>query len=236
MVDIFFIRRLWILSNHSYILTVTPSILLAGRIGCHTAAGVLALTTGVWADLRANRGPNIAVETANVLSAVIDGMIAISLIYFLSRRQSGQDRTDGIVRWLMGYAVNSGAIMMIVSLTITITYAKVQESLLFVGLVIAVGKIYANSLLGSLNARRFLRDMHTHNTAVGSKSSPIELSRIQASSTQRPIEIYREKTQITDHISSHPVDMSDDSRWELHTTTIDDDDSSHRKEKPPTTA
>ena len=34
----------------------------------------------------------IAVEVANVLSATIDGIIAISLIYFLYHRQSGQEK------------------------------------------------------------------------------------------------------------------------------------------------
>ncbi|KAK7689158.1 hypothetical protein QCA50_007849 [Cerrena zonata] len=228
MVDIFFIRRLWILSNHSYLLTVGTSILLAGRIGCHTAASGLALSIGVWEDLRASRVSYISVEVANGLAAAVDAIIALSLIYFLHRRRSGQDRTDGIVRWLMGYTINSGAAIMVVSLTIAITYAKVTESLLSIGLVIAISKIYVNSLLGSLNARRLFREINTNPTAPTSKSSHIELSALRNATVQpRPIQIYRDKTQITDAAGSRSLD--------IHVNTFEDDNDylSHRKHQLP---
>ncbi|KAK7689140.1 hypothetical protein QCA50_007831 [Cerrena zonata] len=196
----FFIRRIWILSNHSYILTVGTSILLAARIGCHTAAAVFALLAGTWSKFQASAGPNITVEVSNAVSAAVDGIIATSMIYYLYRGQTGQERTDGIVRWLMTYAINSGAIMMVVSLAIAITYVKVKESLLFLGLVMIVSKLYANSLLGTLNARSILRNKTARGGIAGSNA--IELSKFQGSSGQvRPIEIYREKTQVTDAVA-----------------------------------
>ncbi|CAL1703702.1 unnamed protein product [Somion occarium] len=200
-VEGFFIRRMWILSNHSYVLTFGTAFLLCARIGCHTTAAVFALTSGTWADFQAAPGPNITVEVSNALSAAVDAIIATSMIYYLHRGQSGQARTDGVVKWLMSYAINSGAMMMIVSLAIAITYVKVKESLLFLGLVMIVSKLYANSLLGT----QLLRSKTARAAGVGgsSRSNAYELSKIQVTSSgqMRPIEIYREKTQVTDAVA-----------------------------------
>ncbi|KAI0069883.1 hypothetical protein K474DRAFT_1713821 [Panus rudis PR-1116 ss-1] len=200
MVEGFFIRRIWILSNHSYILTFTTAFLLFSRIVCHTTAAGFALTSDTWAEFQAAPGPNITVEVSNALSAAVDAIIALSMIFYLHRGQSGQARTDGVVKWLMSYAVNSGALMMVVSLAIAIVYVKVQESLLFLGLVMIVSKLYANCLLGTLNARDYLRSKTVRGQNVSSRSNAFELSKIQVTSSgqMRPIEIYREKTQITD--------------------------------------
>ncbi|KAK7676404.1 hypothetical protein QCA50_020622 [Cerrena zonata] len=186
------------------------------------------LSIGVWEDLRASRVSYISVEVANGLAAAVDAIIALSLIYFLHRRRSGQDRTDGIVRWLMGYTINSGAAIMVVSLTIAITYAKVTESLLSIGLVIAISKIYVNSLLGSLNARRLFREINTNPTTPTSKSSHIELSALRNAVVQpRPIQICRDKTQITDVTGSRSLD--------IHINSFKDDNDylSHRKHQFP---
>ncbi|CAL1703701.1 unnamed protein product [Somion occarium] len=201
-VEGFFIRRMWIRKFKE-----SETAFNANRCAhsCHTTAAVFALTSGTWADFQAAPGPNITVEVSNALSAAVDAIIATSMIYYLHRGQSGQARTDGVVKWLMSYAINSGAMMMIVSLAIAITYVKVKESLLFLGLVMIVSKLYANSLLGTLNARQLLRSKTARAAGVGgsSRSNAYELSKIQVTSSgqMRPIEIYREKTQVTDAVA-----------------------------------
>ncbi|KAI0081404.1 hypothetical protein K474DRAFT_1656530 [Panus rudis PR-1116 ss-1] len=202
IVEGFFLRRMWILSKHSYTLVFGTVFLLLVRVGCHTTALVLGLQQGTWDKFRSGEASNITVEVSNSLSAAVDSIIAISMIYYLHRGQGDIEKTNSIVRWLMGYTVNSGAIMMIVSLAIVITYAKVQESLIFLGLVTMVSKVYANCLYGTLNARRMLRNMPSSREQYSSRSrgGAIELSKLQVTSGQtRPrIEIYQEKTQITD--------------------------------------
>ncbi|KAI0071809.1 hypothetical protein K474DRAFT_493998 [Panus rudis PR-1116 ss-1] len=212
IVEGFFIRRLWILSHGSWIMLVVTIPLLIARIGlvaCHTTAVGYALTSGTWVQFQAARLPNITVEVSNALSASIDGIIALSLIYYLYRGRSGVSRTDSIVRWLMSYAVNSGAMMMIVSLAIAITYVQVKDSLVFMGLVTIVSKLYANALLGTLNARTMLRSktMTLSGGNLNSSAAPhtFELSRLQAASGHAhpgPIQIFQEKTQVTDAHSS----------------------------------
>ncbi|CAL1703733.1 unnamed protein product [Somion occarium] len=118
------------------------------------------LLSPTWVSFQEKFAPNLCVEVANGLSASVDGIIAASMIFFLRRSQTGFKRTDGVLRWLMAYSVNTGAIMMIVSISIAITYSKVQGSLVFAGLVTIVSKLYANSFLGTLNARDIVRNKH----------------------------------------------------------------------------
>ncbi|CAL1703731.1 unnamed protein product [Somion occarium] len=156
----FYIRRIWILSGHIVLLTIGLATLLAARIGFHTTSAVYTLLSPTWVSFQEKFAPNLCVEVANGLSASVDGIIAASMIFFLRRSQTGFKRTDGVLRWLMAYSVNTGAIMMIVSISIAITYSKVQGSLVFAGLVTIVSKLYANSFLGTLNARDIVRNKH----------------------------------------------------------------------------
>ena len=73
----------------------------------------------------------ITVQVANSLAAFTDGFIALSLIYLLWRKRTGQQRsalsnfdlcladlkkplprTNGILNWLIIYTINSGAVTM----------------------------------------------------------------------------------------------------------------------------
>ncbi|KAI0070663.1 hypothetical protein K474DRAFT_744839 [Panus rudis PR-1116 ss-1] len=199
----FFLRRMWILSKGSIPLVAGTAFLLAARIGCHTTAMVLGIEVKTWEAFREDQGSNITVQVSNSLSAVVDGIIALSMIYYLRKGQGDIEKTNDMIRRLMAYTVNSGAIMMIVSLGVTITYATAKESLVFLGFVTMVSKVYANCLYATLNARRVLRNISKgeSNFTNQSRHGAIELSKFTVSPTgTRPgrIEIYQEKTQITD--------------------------------------
>ncbi|KAI0081386.1 hypothetical protein K474DRAFT_1337809 [Panus rudis PR-1116 ss-1] len=199
IVEGFFIRRIWIMSNRNYFLVIVPAFLLVTRLVCHTTAAVFALLSDTWAEFQASEGPNITVEISNAVGAAVDGIIAALMIWYLHRNQSGMARTDGVVRWLMSYTIHSGALMMCVSLAIAITYVTLKESLTFLGLVMIVSKLYANSLLGTLNARGMLR-RQTANAPAADSGGRYELSKFQVASQMRRIEIYRERTEVTDAV------------------------------------
>ncbi|KAK7693078.1 hypothetical protein QCA50_002643 [Cerrena zonata] len=94
----------------------------------------------------------------NSLSAITDGVIAITMIVLLWPTQKGFNyRMDSVLRWAITYTVNTGAISMIVSVTIAITHSILKHNLIFAGLVILTAKLYANALLGMLNARHRMR-------------------------------------------------------------------------------
>ncbi|EED82438.1 predicted protein [Postia placenta Mad-698-R] len=80
--------------------------------------------------------PAILLFVRVVLSAVVDLVIAALLIYYLQSNQSLSQR--------------------IVSIAIVLTFALINGSFLFLGLVEIQSKLYANSFLATLNARQHL--------------------------------------------------------------------------------
>ncbi|CAL1703592.1 unnamed protein product [Somion occarium] len=156
----FYIRRIWILSNRSIWLVVILSTILFTRISFGIATFTLMLTLDNWLSFRQEIGPLFTVAFGIALALFMDFLIASVLIFYLLRNRSGLRRTDHIVTFLIAYAVNTGAITMVVSAAIVFTFVFLKSSLLFAGLNIASGKLYANSLLGTLNARQILRERH----------------------------------------------------------------------------
>lgn len=96
-------------------------------------------------------------ELGLVLSAVTDVTIATVLIYSLRKSRTGFKKTDHVVEKLMVYAVHTGAITSLGSLGVVFMFVFMKESIAFAGLSAITNKLYANSLLGTLNARQALR-------------------------------------------------------------------------------
>ncbi|KAK7693114.1 hypothetical protein QCA50_002680 [Cerrena zonata] len=179
LVQGYYIRRIWILSGHMVLLIIGLVVLLAARIGFHTTSAVYTFISPTWVTFQGGFAANLCVEVANGLSASVDGIIAASMIFFLQRSRTPFKRTDGVLRWLMAYSVNTGLIMMIFSISIAITYSRVQGSLVFAGLVTIVSKLYANSFLGTLNARDIIRGKHLVQTTTALDSRGFELPKYQ---------------------------------------------------------
>ncbi|KAK7676651.1 hypothetical protein QCA50_020395 [Cerrena zonata] len=141
---------------HFYCLSNSPNNPLTGRRVDRT-----------WSSFHGSHAwANLTVIVANSLSAVVDGTIALMMIYFLKQNRTGVERTDNAIRWIMAYTVNSGAITMFGSIAIIIMFHAMENSLLFAGVVLVVSKLYANSLLGALNSRHLVRKKLNHQTTA----------------------------------------------------------------------
>ncbi|KAK7693075.1 hypothetical protein QCA50_002640 [Cerrena zonata] len=158
LVEGYYIWRIWILSNRSRILNVVLVDGYIHNVGFTACTGVYTLLAGTWENFQGSFGPNFSVIMTNSFSAVIDSLIAITMIILLRRGQKGFNyNMDSVLRWIMTYTVNTGAISMVISVIIAITYSTLRENLIFAGLVVLTGKLYANALLGMLNARNLMR-------------------------------------------------------------------------------
>ncbi|KAK7691493.1 hypothetical protein QCA50_004892 [Cerrena zonata] len=180
----FYIRRIWLLSGKKILPVVFLSLVFVTCVAFHMTASIYTFLTDTWIGYFETFGATLSVETANALSAALDGLIAASMIFLLYRSQTGIQRTDGILRWLMVYAVNTGAVTMIFSIAIAITYALEHESLVVSGMTTIVSKLYANSFLGYLNARGIIRAKSQKSTAltvIG--SSGFELPAVRSGSS-----------------------------------------------------
>ncbi|KAK7693059.1 hypothetical protein QCA50_002624 [Cerrena zonata] len=79
------------------------------------------------------------------------------MFFFLWRSRTGLKRSDSVIRWLISYVVNTGVVVMLGSIAVAITFSVLKGNLVFAGLIILQGKLYANAFLGTLNARKMMR-------------------------------------------------------------------------------
>jgi len=87
-----------------------------------------------------------------------DLSVAVSLCYHLHRSRTGFERTDGIIKILMQYTVNTGLLVAIDAAAGMICYILMPHNLIFLGFYLLLSKLYLNSYLASLNARDSLRE------------------------------------------------------------------------------
>ncbi|KAI0357199.1 hypothetical protein OH77DRAFT_141537 [Trametes cingulata] len=82
-----------------------------------------------------------------------DCIITASMVYLFARRNVGYRQSDHLAQTLMIYFLNSGLLVMICVICSIVAYVAIPSSFAFLAFYLALGKLYANSLLGSLNAR-----------------------------------------------------------------------------------
>ncbi|CAL1699679.1 unnamed protein product [Somion occarium] len=149
----FYVRRVWILSKRSKLLTGVLGVLFLTRIALGLVSAVNSYLAETWIDFRHTPKFSVAFNAADVSSVVLDLSLTILLIFELYRHTSGVKRTDGLVYSLIVYTVNTGAITTLVSIAILLSYMILDESLLYAGLIAMQSKLYANAFLGLLNTR-----------------------------------------------------------------------------------
>ncbi|KAK7693080.1 hypothetical protein QCA50_002645 [Cerrena zonata] len=201
MVQGYYIWRIWILSNNTtarngkIILVALLLLLLLGRLGFTIGIGVFSHFAGTWAKFQGTFAPNFCVLMTNSFSAVIDGIIAISMIFLLRRNQAGFNHAmDSVLRWIIVYSVNTGAVTTVVSVIIAITYSTLKENMVFLGLVALTAKLYANTLLGMLNARRMMRNKASASAEINASAYSGSHGSRSGGSVVSPSENWRRKS------------------------------------------
>ncbi|KAJ3491288.1 hypothetical protein NLI96_g792 [Meripilus lineatus] len=96
-------------------------------------------------------------KTAVTVSAATDAVITGILVRSLHLRRTGMKETDHIIQRLMMYLVHTGAITTVCLITTVILFAT-KPDLSYMGLYFLSSKFYANSFLGTLNARLVFRN------------------------------------------------------------------------------
>ncbi|KAF4622143.1 hypothetical protein D9613_009320 [Agrocybe pediades] len=99
-----------------------------------------------------------------IFAVVSDIMIAASLMYFLHGQRSGMKRTDRVITKLIVYAANRGLVTSIVIIVEAIAFTKLHNTLWFLAIDFIIGKLYANSLLATLNCRCFVGRLDRNRT------------------------------------------------------------------------
>ncbi|KAI0778797.1 hypothetical protein BD413DRAFT_609365 [Trametes elegans] len=153
-VHLFFSLRLFKLSKGNYWITIPIAVLAVARV---VAAFVTAVELIRLKSFSAFGDQFRWVFTLGlVLSSVVDGLITAGLCFYLRRHRGGTGRFDHILNTVTLYTVENGLLTSVTTIVSLIFWLVKSDELIYLGLHFAISKLYANSFLASMNARKNL--------------------------------------------------------------------------------
>ncbi|KAI0072783.1 hypothetical protein K474DRAFT_1678389 [Panus rudis PR-1116 ss-1] len=187
IVQSFYVRRLWLLSDRSILVVFLPAALLPCRIAMAVFSYAALLSARTLTALKFNfqiskpmdQSPNrvplqnslhklwdfadgiyrqLITEVSLVFGIVLDFSVTMPMLYYLRSSQTKFASTHGALRSLMVFSLNTGLLVMLISAAVMFTYIRLDNYLLFAGLYSIGGKLYVNSLLGTLSARKVIQE------------------------------------------------------------------------------
>ncbi|TFK72641.1 hypothetical protein BDN72DRAFT_303629 [Pluteus cervinus] len=131
-----------------------------------TIFSILAFVSGLFSLIKILQNHSVVHvhELSDIVSfifaaaTVADFSISISLCYLLHKSRTGFRRTDSLIRVLMIYSVNSGAIVLLDAIPTLVTFITMPQTLVYDITYLSSGKLYFNSYLACLNAREAIRE------------------------------------------------------------------------------
>lgn len=102
---------------------------------------------------------------------IADVTIAMSLCVALYRGRTGYPKTDTLLAVLISYAVNTCVLTSLCSAACLTTYALWPQHFIYLGIFFSLSKLYFNSLLAMLNARKHLSQRYSVKPSKASSSS-----------------------------------------------------------------
>ncbi|KAL0068954.1 hypothetical protein AAF712_003947 [Marasmius tenuissimus] len=94
----------------------------------------------------------------NALAAAGDVYITGSLSFLLHRSRTGFQRSDAIITKLIHFTVNTGLLTTCCAVGSLISILAAPTTFIYIAFFFTIGRLYANSLLCTLNARSYIRN------------------------------------------------------------------------------
>jgi len=91
--------------------------------------------------------------TVDIMAAVLDLLLAVTLCYLLHKSRTGFKTTDTTITRVMLFTVNTGLMTSICATVTVITFLEFPKALIYVAFYFLGGRLYTNSLLATLNSR-----------------------------------------------------------------------------------
>lgn len=155
LVHCFFANRIRKLMKNSYI--AVPVVILAFcrlLAACCSTSEIIRLKHY---SLFIRPYPAWIFTTGVTLSASVEIIITMTMIIFLRSRKTGFANMNHIINSLILYTLETGSVTSVVTVASLICWLIMRHNLIFLGMHFAIAKLYANSLLATLNTRKRLR-------------------------------------------------------------------------------
>ncbi|KAJ7584711.1 hypothetical protein C8J56DRAFT_1054190 [Mycena floridula] len=155
LVQSFLTLRVWRIGNKNFwIVSVIFSIVLAEFCCVILYAGIAITQDQTFVELGKLKAISI---TVNGLAAAGDVIIAAALSFFLHTSRTGFRRSDTMINKLIVFAVNTGFLTSLCAIASLISIITAPNTFLYISFFFIIGRLYSNSLLASLNARKMIR-------------------------------------------------------------------------------
>jgi len=176
-VYLYFTWRIWLFTKSIWIV-VLMSVLSISRTAISIGAAVLSVLNSTWNNYLASARTLLLV--GNMLFIVGDTFSACAMAYHLTKfktwahalPRSQPRRIDVLLNRLLIFAVATGALTSLVDVVALILTLTQPQSLAFLSAVLVQTRLYANSLLASLNIR------NATSRVFDDVSTPLELPAI----------------------------------------------------------
>ncbi|KAG7443913.1 uncharacterized protein BT62DRAFT_304616 [Guyanagaster necrorhizus] len=155
LVQSFLALRVWRLSSENFVVTAIVALLVIAEFGCIIAFGTLALIhVHTFVELARLKYLSISV---NALAAAGDVFIAGTLCLLLHRSRTGFQNSDTMINKLILFAVNTGLLTSLCAVASLISILTAPNTFIYITFFFCMGRLYSNSLLATLNARKRIR-------------------------------------------------------------------------------
>ncbi|KAJ2914321.1 hypothetical protein MD484_g6095, partial [Candolleomyces efflorescens] len=210
LVQSFLTMRVWRLSSHNFLLTGFTGLLVVAEFACVIAFTGASLGLKTFSRLANLEALSI---TVNALAAAGDVLIAATLCTILHRSRTGFHRSDTMINKLILFSVNTGFLTSLCAVGSLISIVVAGHTFLYIAFFFCIGRLYTNSLLATLNARKMIRGSAggIHSTSDNFSFSLRDLPKTgTVNSSRRPtnisIKIDTTKEFATDRDSDQEID------------------------------
>ncbi|KAF8801767.1 hypothetical protein BYT27DRAFT_7197758 [Phlegmacium glaucopus] len=166
LVHIFYAHRIFMLSRRNYILTLPIIILAILRLVSASTTTAFMLKLHTFTLFK--RDVRWIFTTGLALSTSVDILITTSLCVLLQSSRTGLEKSNVIIDSLIMYTFETGALTCAGTIASMLCWSIIPNNLVFMGLHFVIGKLYANSLLVTLNTRESTREKMRHVRSNGS--------------------------------------------------------------------
>ncbi|KIK55627.1 hypothetical protein GYMLUDRAFT_833171 [Collybiopsis luxurians FD-317 M1] len=208
LVQTFYTLRVWRLSKRNYILAVFIMIIVLAQTACGTAWVIISLQLSTFQELLGITGLTISI---NALSTTADVTIACSLCYLLLKSKTGFKHSDTMINKLIIFVVNTGLATSVCAVASLICLIASPRSLLYAPFYFCIGRLYTNSLLATLNARKGIRngsEESTDHMMVSLSQVSRDQTAITSSKVSRTPNIAIRIDTAQEYVSDHKTDGS----------------------------
>ncbi|KAG2012234.1 hypothetical protein CC2G_012267 [Coprinopsis cinerea AmutBmut pab1-1] len=154
LVQSFLTMRVWKMSSRNYLLTGLVSLLVVAEFVCVLVFTAVSMRLETFTKLANLEALSI---TVNALAAAGDVLITAALCTILHRSRTGFQRSDTMINKLILFSVNTGFLTSLCAVASLISITVAGHTFLYIAFFFCIGRLYTNSLLATLNARKMIR-------------------------------------------------------------------------------